>query len=129
MTPPPPGEVMVSYADIAVKGSVQNVQNLAQTAFASNGFTVKWENPTKGKAEKGSKGMNIAFGALSQYYGVEFEIFPGQDAAVLRLVKANTGLAGGVWGVMKVSKQFNELADTIAAWFQQQGVLQGVNKK
>jgi len=120
---------MVSYADIAVKGSVQNVQNLAQTAFASNGFTVKWEGPTKGKAEKGSKGMNIAFGALSQYYGVEFEIYPSQDAAVLRLVKANTGLAGGVWGVMKVSKQFNALADTIAAWFQQQGVLQGVNKK
>jgi hypothetical protein len=112
-----------------VKGSVDNVQNLAQTAFAANEFTVKWEGPTKGKAEKGSKGMNFALGALAQYYAVDFEIFPSQDAAVLRLHKANTGLAGGIWGVMKVSKQFNELADTIAAWFQQQGVLQGVQKK
>jgi len=120
---------MVSYADISVNGSVQNVQNLAQTAFASNGFTVKWENATKGKAEKGSKGLNIALGALAQYYGVDFEIYPGQSGAVLRLHKSNTGLAGGIWGMMKVSKQFEELSDTIAAWFQQQGVLQGIQKK
>ena len=120
---------MVAYADIAVKGSVQNVQNLAQTAFAANGFTVKWQSPTKGKAEKGSKGLNIAFGALAQYYGVDFEIYPAQEAAVLRLHKSNSGLAGGVWGLMKVNKQFDELSDTIAAWFQQQGVLQGVQKK
>jgi len=123
------GEDMVAYADIAVKGSVQNVQNLAQTAFAANGFTVKWQSPTKGKAEKGSKGLNIAFGALAQYYGVDFEIYPAQEAAVLRLHKSNSGLAGGVWGLMKVNKQFDELSDTIAAWFQQQGVLQGVQKK
>lgn len=120
---------MVSYADIAVKGSVQNVQNLAQTAFVANGFTVKWESPTMGKAEKGRKGMNIAFGAFAQYYGVDFEIHPAQDGAVLRLHKSNTGLAGGIWGAMKVSKQFEQLSDTIAQWFQQQGVLQGVQKK
>ena len=120
---------MVSYADIAVKGSVQNVQNLAQTAFVANGFTVKWESATKGKAEKGSRGLNLALGAFAQYYGVDFEIYPGQDAAVLRLLKSNTGLAGGIWGMMKVSKQFEELSDTIARWFQQQGVLQGVQKK
>jgi len=31
--------------------------------------------------------------------------------------------------MMKVSKQFDELANTIAAWFQQQGVLRGVKKE
>src|SRR5206468_6759837 len=97
-------EFMVSYADIAVKGSVQNVQNLAQTAFAANGFTVKWESATKGHAVKGSRGLNLVLGAFAQYYGVDFEIYPGQDAAVLRLLKSNTGLAGGIWGMMKVSK-------------------------
>ncbi len=65
-----------SYTDIAVKSSVENVQNLVQTAFASSGFKVAWENATRGKAEKGSKGMNIAFGALAQYFGIDFEIFP-----------------------------------------------------
>ena len=34
---------------------------------------------------KGNKGMNIAFGALAQYYAVEFEVFPGPDGAVLHL--------------------------------------------
>ena len=108
---------------------MENVQNLVQTAFAANGFDVKWAGATKGKAEKGSKGANIMLGALAQYYGVDFEIFPAQNAAILRLEKSNTGLAGGLWGMSKVNKQFDELADTIAAWFSQQGVLQAVQKK
>jgi hypothetical protein len=120
---------VVSYADIVVRGSVANVQNLVQTAFAANGFSVKWAGPTRGKAEKGSKGLNIAFGALAQYYGVDFEIYPAQDAATLRLQKSNTGLAGSLVGVALVNKKFNDLADTMASWFQQQGVLQAVQKK
>jgi len=120
---------MTAYADIVVKGSVENVQNLVQHAFAASGFAVKWAAPTKGKAEKGSKGLNIAFGALAQYYGIDFEIYPAHEAATLRLLKANTGWAGGVIGAMRVNKQFEEVADTIAAWFQQQGVLQGLAKK
>lgn len=120
---------MVKYADIAVTAKVENVQNLVQNAFVANGFDVKWESGLKGKAEKGSKGLNIAFGAFAQYYGVDFEIHPAGDAATLRLHKSNTGLAGGIWGVSKVNKQFNQLADQIAGWFQTQGVLRGVKKE
>ena len=56
---------MTSCSDIAVKAPVANVQNLVQQAFAANGFAVKWENPTKGMAEKGSKGANLMLGALA----------------------------------------------------------------
>lgn len=119
---------MTSYADIAVKGAVENVQNLVQGAFAANGFRVQWAGSTKGKAEKGSKGANIALGALSQYYGIDFEIYPAEDAATLRLIKSNTGWVGGIWGASKVNKQFEQLSDMIAAWFHQQGILQGVRK-
>lgn len=66
---------MADYADIAVRGSVDNVRNLVTQAFGANKFQVSWESSTKGKAEKGSKGMNIAFGALAQYYAAEFEVF------------------------------------------------------
>jgi len=38
------------YADIAVKMSTENVQNLVQHAFMANGFEVQWEGATKGKA-------------------------------------------------------------------------------
>ena len=122
---------MASYTDIAVKSAVQNVQNLVQHAFAANGFEVKWENATKGLAEKGSKGVNLMLGALAQYYGIEFEIYPQAqaEAATLRLHKANTGWAGGYLGARKVEKQFEQLSDTLAAWFGQQGVLQGVRKQ
>jgi len=119
---------MTSYADIVVKGSVENVQNLVTHAFAASGFAVKWAAPTKGKAEKGSKGANIALGALAQYYAVEFEIHPANEGATLRLLKASSGMWGGAWGMHKTNKQFDQLSKTLEAWFQQQGVLQGVGK-
>src|SRR2546428_6676975 len=109
------------YTDIQVKGAFVNLQNLVQDAVGSNGFKVQWDGPTKGKAEKGSKGANLMLGALSQYYGVDFEIAPNPNGAVLRLVKSNTGWAGGYLGARKVEKQFQQLRDTPAAWVQHQG--------
>ena len=113
------------YTDIAVRGSIDNVRDLVQTAFGAQGFEVAWAGPMKGKAEKGSKGMNIAFGALAQYYGVDFEIESTPDGAVLRLIKANTGWAGGYLDARRVEKKFEELGNLMTSWFQQQGVLMG----
>src|SRR3989449_5614243 len=111
------------YTDIQVKGAVENVQNLVQHAFGANGFKVQWAGPTKGKAEKGSKGANLMLGALSQYYGVDFEIAPSPNGAVLRLVKSNTGWAGGYLRARKVEKQVPQLGDTPAASLPHPGVL------
>jgi hypothetical protein len=119
---------MADYSDIAVRGSVDNVRNLVTQAFAANRFQVSWDSPTKGRAEKGSKGMNLAFGALAQYYAVEFEVFPGPDGAVLRLFQSVSGWWGGFWGRMKVKDQWKQLIHTMSSWFQQQGVLVGVRE-
>lgn len=119
---------MTNYADISVRGSVENVRNLVQTAFAANQFDVNWANATKGKAEKGSKGLNLVLGTLAQYYGVDFEIYPGQDGATLRLFQANSGWAGGALGAHRVKKQFDELQGLLSSWFQQQGVLVAAQK-
>ncbi len=73
--------------------------------------------------------MNIAFGALAQYFGIDFEIFPQADQAALRLHQANTGWAGGAIGAMRVNKKSDEVSDVLARWFQAQGVLQQVTKK
>ncbi len=120
---------MTNYADVVVRGSVENVQNLVSHAFGANGFKVGWATATQGKAEKGSKGMNLAFGAFAQYYGIDFEILPAKENVVLRLYQANSGYAGGLWGASKVRKQFDGLTQTLAAWFQQQGVLVAAEKK
>lgn len=122
------GMRVTNYADIAVRGSVENVQQLVQSAFVANQFSVSWASAVKGKAEKGSKGLNLALGALAQYYGIDFEIYPGQGTAVLRLYQANTGWAGGMIGAHRVKKQFEELHNLLVTWFQQQGVLAGTVK-
>ncbi len=116
---------MTNYADIAVVGSVQNVQNLVQAAFAAHKFRVGWASATKGKAEKGSRGANLALGALAQYYAVDFEIYPGGQGATLRLFQANSGWAGGAIGAHRVRKQFDELYGLLTTWFRSQGVLAG----
>ncbi len=120
---------MTNYSDVVVRSSVENVQNLVNHAFGANGFKVGWADATKGKAEKGSKGMNLAFGVFAQYYGIDFEILPAQDNVILRLYQANSGYAGGLLGASKVRKQFDNVTQTLAHWFQQQGVLVGAEKR
>ncbi len=121
---------MAKTAEITVKGSVENIRNLTQQAFASNGFNVTWETPSKGKAEKGSRGANIAFGGFAQHHAVGIEIFPGTTGGTLRIATlGRPGLTGGMLGARKVSKQFELLSDTLASWFNQQGLLLGVKKQ
>ena len=119
---------MTSYSEISVKGPVDNIQNQVQQAFFSNGFNVKWESPTKGKAEKGSTVANLAVGALAQHYSVDFEILPTVEGGILRLHKGNTGMMGGLIGVERVNKEFNLMSDTMVSWFAQQGLLINVKR-
>ncbi len=118
----------MKYADIGVKGSVENIQNLVQRAFEWHGFKVNWNGPNNGKAEKGSMGANLLLGALAQHYSVEFMITPEGQGGTLRLHKKGSGLAGGVIGMSRANKQFNTLAETLASWFNQQGLLLSIKK-
>lgn len=120
---------MVEYADIGVSAPVNEIQNSVNQAFVSNGFSVSWADQRKGKAEKGSKTANFIAGGLAQYYGVDFEIYPMEKGSVLRLMKSNTGMMGGLLGMRKVEKQFNQLVDMLSAWFQTQGQFMGTMKK
>jgi hypothetical protein len=121
---------MAKYADITVKGSIENIRNLTQQAFAANGFNVNWETQSKGKAEKGSKGANILFGGVAQHHAVRIEMLPAPEGGTLRLATlGRPGLSGGWLGARKVSKQFDQLSDTLVSWFNQQGILLGVKKE
>ena len=121
---------MAKYAELTVNGSMENLRNLTQQAFASNGFNITWENPSKGKAEKGSRGANIALGGFAQRHVVGIEIFPGTQAGTLRIeTLGRPGMTGGLIGARKVSKQLDTLSETLAAWFTQQGLLMGVKKQ
>ncbi len=120
---------MAKYADLAVKGNLENIRNLTQQAFVANGFEVKWESQVKGRAESGSKGANIMLGALATHHVVDFEIYQAQEGGTLRLIKSGSGASGGLLGMRSANKKFDQLSDTLAAWFTQQGVLIGVRKQ
>ena len=120
---------MAKYSDIAVRGSVENIQNLVLQAFTSNGFTVQWDGALKGKADKGSKGANILLGAAATHHSVSFEIYPASEGGTLRLIKAGSGASGGLLGMRSANKQFEKLTDTLSGWFSQQGLLLGVKKE
>ena len=118
----------MAYADIQIRADPQGAQGIAAQAFSTYGFRVTWENATKGKAEKGSKGGNIALGALAQYYAINFEIHPAQGGTVLRLIQGNSGMAGGIMGVAKVRKQFRGVSDNIADWMRANNMLVAYQK-
>lgn len=120
---------MAKYADLAVKGSVENIQNLVLQAFTTNGFTIKWDGPTKGFAEKGSKGANILLGAAATHHAVNFEIFPANEGGTLRLIKTGSGASGGLLGMRSANKQFDKLTETLSSWFSTQGLLLGIKKE
>lgn len=116
----------MNYTDIFVDCGQQDIQNLVQQVFSQNGFTLQWSNPNKGRATKGSKKMNIAFGALSQYYSIDFMILHNPDQSlVVRLQKSNSGWWGGMIGASKVEKQFKSVVDMLSNYFIGMGVFRG----
>jgi hypothetical protein len=120
---------LAKYSDIAVRGSVENIQNLVLQAFTSNGFTIRWDGPTKGKAEKGSKGANILLGAAATHHAVSFEIYSAPEGGTLRLIKVGSGGSGGLLGMRSANRQFEKLTDTLSGWFSHQGLLLDVKKE
>ena len=116
----------MNYTDIFVLGSLDNVKQAVQQAFEYNKFKVQWQSDFAGKATKGTKGMNIAFGAFAQYYEIDFQNMSARDGSIaLRLIQSNTGWAGGIMGASKVKKQYGDMVNGLSGYFQGQGIYKG----
>ncbi len=116
----------MEYTDIFVDSPIENVQHLVQQVFEANKFSVNWNDPYSGKAQRGSKGMNVAFGGFAQYYEIDFQIHSMPDNSVaVRLVKSTTGWMGGALGAHKVKKQYKQVVDMLSHFFQSQGLYKG----
>ena len=116
----------MKYTDLMVAGSVDYAQQMLSHVFVQNGFQIQWQGPLAGKATKGSKGMHFAMGAFAQYYELDFEIVDLRNNTVaVRVIRATTGMMGGIIGVAKVRKQFEEVINMLTVYFQQQGTFQG----
>jgi len=119
---------MVDYTDIYVTGNVQNAQQALAQTFQMNNFTIEWKDAFNGKAKQGSKGANLALGALAQYYEQDFQIIQNPDQTLtIRVIKATSGWAGGLMGAMKVKEKYKDVVNFITMYFQSQGLYRGRN--
>jgi hypothetical protein len=116
----------VKYTDIFVACPPENIQYMLQQVFYANQFNVLWYSPDSGRAHRGSRDKYVFWGALSQYYEIDFRILTLPDKSyAIRLIRSNTGLWGGVIGVMNVNKQFEDVAYMLSNYFNSYGLYRG----
>lgn len=125
---------MSSYADFVIQGDPESVRAIGDQVVTGAGFTTVWEDPAKGRAQRGSLPLTILFGAFvgkkRQSVKVNLTIFAGPQAGttVIRLTSASSGWAAGVIGASRNKKIFAELIQDLATPFGQAGTLLGVNQ-
>ena len=116
----------MEHTDIFVAATVSDAQQWLAYLFGQQGFTLEWFDQGNGRATRGSEGANLALGALSQFYRIDFQILGLPDGGTaIRLYKMNSGWMGGVIGAHKVKKQYREIVDMVAQCFESQGCYRG----
>jgi hypothetical protein len=109
----------VKYTDILVEKPIQNAKQTIQRIFEQKGFKVEWNDQYSGKATRGSKGMNIAFGAFAQHYVIDFQVTPSSDqVTAIRLIRSSSGWWGSVAGAYKTEKQYKKIVDMVSNQFE-----------
>jgi len=124
------GLYVVEYTDIFVSAPIENVKEMVQQVFQQNEFKVEWSSEYDGKASRGSKGKNIAFGAWAQYHEIDFKIFTAPDKPVaVRVIRSTSGLTGGLLGRRKVKKQYKKIVEMLSDHFSSIGTYKGRSPK
>lgn len=125
--PVAPTAVAEEYADIALQVTPEQARDAVVRELAARGFRVAFHDPWNATAERGSKGMNVAFGALAQYFRISVQIFQGPAGeTVVRLLRDPVGYWGGLVGRARVSGTFKQVVNDLISAFHQQGLLVGV---
>jgi hypothetical protein len=133
-TDPEEQTVLSSYADFVIKGDPEGVRSIGDQVISGAGFTIAWENPATGHAQRGSLPLTILLGAFAgkkrQLVKVDLAIFTGPQpgTAVVRLTRVSSGWVGGAIGATRNNKIFEDLIRDLGTRFGQAGSLLGINK-
>ena len=125
---------MSSYADFTVQGDPEVGRSIGDQVLRGAGFTVSWDDPATGHAQRGSLPLTILLGAFvgkkRQSVKVDLSIFAGPQpgTAVIRLTRVSSGWGGGFIGASRKNKIFDELVQDLGTQFGQAGTLLGVNR-
>jgi hypothetical protein len=127
--PAPVAERAVECTDLFVRLSVDEARDAVCEELARMGFRLTFSDAFNGVAERGSKGMNVAFGAMAQYFRIPFQLFGGPEGqTVIRLMRAHTGYwtGGGLVGRARVSGAFKQISNDLIQGLTARGVLADV---
>ena len=125
---------MSKYADFVIQSEPAGARSIAEQVVQGAGFTVTWDDPATGHAQRGSLPLTVLLGAFvgkkRQSVKIDLSIFTGPQpgTTVVRLTRASLGWTAGAIGARRTEKIFNELVQDLAAPFGQAGTLLGVNQ-
>lgn len=105
---------------------METVQTILRRALLASGFQMKLSSPYGGKAEKQVAKTEPPAKAPSEPFTVDFEVLRLESITVVRLHKKEAARAPGTSGGPSDDKQFAQLIEVLAMWFNQHGCLQGV---
>ena len=114
---------------LALRISPEQARDAITNVLEAHGFRLTFADEWTAVAQKGSKGMNVAFGAMAQYFEFGVQIFqdPGGET-ILRLSRNPVGYWGGLVGRARVAGTFGRIANEVITWLHQQGMLAGIRR-
>lgn len=120
-----PQTAKVLRAELILSGDPARLRDGLQQLLLSSGWKTEWApGGWSGVATRGNKVMNVLFGAFAQYHEMTFAFSSRPDGTTsLTCYRSGDGCMGGLWGMYKVKKSFEETTATVEHHFAQAGAL------
>lgn len=113
--------------DLTVSTDPSSARQAVGGYLEQDGFRLEWRSEWAATAERGSATKQVFLGAFAEYFKFGFSVFSAPDGStVVRLEKQATGWMGGAIGASRAKKRFDEMRNTLSAFFSQHGQLVGV---
>lgn len=112
--PLPPSVPKQLRLDMVLGGDPGAHRHSLDQLLRANGWTTNWTSEWSGLATKGSKVMNVLFGAFAQYHEMQFQFSTNPDGSTnLHVFRVGDGCVGGLLGMHKAKKTFEQSATMI----------------
>ena len=117
---------MAGYKFI-VNGDAFTARDTVYSVLANQSFNVTPIDDWSARAERGSAGASIAFGALAGKQGrhviLNISCQSSPDGLVISLMQGTSGVSGGLIGMSQADKIYSDIYNTVYAAFHDAGVL------
>ncbi|NQU36960.1 MAG: hypothetical protein HQ526_05105 [Actinobacteria bacterium] len=108
-----------------VTGDPGRARDLAAEYLQSLGFVIEWRDEWSGTARIGSVAQNVLWGAFRQAYEFGLTVRnEGAERISLGINKEASRIAGGLYGVWRSNKKFDEVRAGLQAVLASSGILE-----